>query len=117
NIQKDNEGKPVQVPVVNLLVTPEQAEALSLASNETRIQLVLRNPLDNERTQTPGVVMSSLFSGAAPSKVEKVSVRRPVVAPPPLPPPVVEKAPAPRVYLVEIMNGSKRSEEKFSRSE
>ena len=44
NFQKDAEGKPVQVQVVNLLVTPEQAEILSLASNETRIQLVLRNP-------------------------------------------------------------------------
>ena len=45
DIQKDNEGKAVQVPVVNLLVTPEQAELLSLASNQTKIQLVLRNPL------------------------------------------------------------------------
>ena len=36
----------MQVQVVNLLVTPEQAEILSLASNgRTRIQLVLlRNP-------------------------------------------------------------------------
>ena len=59
NIQKDNEGKPIQVPVVNLLVTPEQAEVLSLASNETRIQLVLRNPLDNETAKTPGAGMSS----------------------------------------------------------
>src|SRR4051812_11137846 len=39
NLQKDNDGKPVQVPVVNLLVTPEQAELLSLASNQTKIQL------------------------------------------------------------------------------
>ena len=32
NYQKDAEGKPVAVPVVNLLVNPEQAELLSLAS-------------------------------------------------------------------------------------
>ena len=32
DIQKDAEGKPVQVQVVNLLVTPEQAETLSLAA-------------------------------------------------------------------------------------
>src|SRR5579863_3500496 len=48
NIQKDSEGKPVSVQVVNLLVTHEQAEILSLASNETRIQLILRNPLDTD---------------------------------------------------------------------
>ena len=97
NIQKDNEGKPVQVPVVNLLVTPEQAEVLSLASNETRIQLVLRNPLDNETAKTPGVVMSSLFSGAAPPKVVTASVSGSRLPPPqPLvpPPPVVDKAPS-----------------------
>jgi len=44
NFQKDREGKPEQAQVVNLLVTPAQAEILSLASNETHIQLVLRNP-------------------------------------------------------------------------
>src|SRR5579863_8782844 len=46
DIQKDAEGKPQQVHVVNLLVTPDQAQMLSLASNHTQIQLVLRNPLD-----------------------------------------------------------------------
>jgi pilus assembly protein CpaB len=65
NIQKDAEGKPVAVPVVNMLVTPEQAEILSLASNETRIQLILRNPLDTESSKTNGVAMSTLFGDAA----------------------------------------------------
>src|SRR3984957_9373732 len=46
DIQKDGGGKPQQVRVVNLLVTPEQAEDLALASSQTRIQLILRNPLD-----------------------------------------------------------------------
>ncbi len=54
NIQKDASGKPVEVQVVSLLVTPEQAEILSLASNESKIQLVLRNPLDNEAVQDRG---------------------------------------------------------------
>src|SRR5260370_3471373 len=63
NFQKDAEGKPVQVAVVNLLVTPEQAEILSLASNETRIQLILRNPLDTETSKTPGIALSSLYGG------------------------------------------------------
>jgi pilus assembly protein CpaB len=51
--QKDAEGKPVQVPLVNLLVTSEQAETLSLAGNQTTIQLILRNPLDTGATKTP----------------------------------------------------------------
>jgi pilus assembly protein CpaB len=117
DIQKDNEGKPAQVPVVNLLVTPEQAEVLSLASNETRIQLVLRNPLDDASVTTPGVAMAGLF-GAPPPKVDKPVVRQVVVhqAPPPAPP-VLAKAPEPRVFSVEVMNGSRRSEAKFSSPE
>ena len=63
HIQRDNEGKPIAVGVVNLLVTPEQAETLSLASNEMKIQLVLRNPLDKEVAKTPGTAVSNLFSG------------------------------------------------------
>jgi pilus assembly protein CpaB len=113
NIQKDVEGKPVQVPVVNLLVTPEQAEILSLATSQTHIQLVLRNPLDNDTKKTPGVAMASLFSDGAPPP-------RPVAAPVKWTPPPVKATPAPpppapaRTLMVEVMNGAKRSEEKFA---
>ena len=103
NIQKDNEGKPVQVPVVNLLVTPEQAEILSLASNETRIQLVLRNPLDTDTPKTPSVAMASLFSEGSPKPA--TPVQKPVIR--------VPQASPPQPYLVEILNGTRRSQEKF----
>src|SRR5215472_9407657 len=71
DIQKDEEGKPRQVRVVNLLVTPDQAEILSLASSlnpggaQGHIQLVLRNPLDTEVAQVAATGMAELFSGAA----------------------------------------------------
>jgi pilus assembly protein CpaB len=107
NIQKDNEGKPVQVPVVNLLVTPEQAEILSLASNETRIQLVLRNPLDTETPKTPSVQMASLFSDSGAPKPT------PAVARVPRPAPKAQAPPASKIYLIEVLNGPKRSQEKF----
>jgi pilus assembly protein CpaB len=115
NIQKDNEGKPAQVPVVNLLVTPEQAEMLSLASNQTKIQLVLRNPLDTETAKTQGIAMANIFSSSSAQK--PVSVARPKAsAPAPAPAPKLE-SPAPAVYRVEVLNGSKRSEEKFAVAE
>jgi len=85
DIKKDNEGKPVQVQVVNLLVTPEQAELLSLASNQTKIQLVLRNPLDTDSPKTPGVAMSNIFTdeNAKPKNVVfKKAPAKPMVAPP-----------------------------------
>ena len=62
DFKQDAEGKPVTVQVVNLLVTPVQAEMLSLASNQLTVQLVLRNPVDTGIANTRGVTMSNLFS-------------------------------------------------------
>lgn len=102
DIQHDAEGKAHPVQVVNLLVTPEQAEQLSLAGNQTRIQLVLRNPLDTEIATTPTTATASLFNDrpAAPKVVHSGGHAAP-----------------PRVLLVQVFNGSKRSEEKFAASE
>jgi pilus assembly protein CpaB len=114
NYQKDAEGKPVEVPVVNLLVTPEQAEILSLASNETRIQLVLRNPLDSETAKPPGVAMAGLFGDAKPPAAA-VTPRARVMAAPVKPPlPVLETPKPVLVYHIEIFNGPQRSEAKFA---
>src|SRR3984957_3406358 len=104
DIQKDAEGKPQQVQVVNLLVTPDQAELLSLASNETHIQLVLRNPLDTNLDKPAGSGMAQLFTDVKPPKPVVVS------GAPRAPKPV----PASRSYLVEVFNGSKKSETKFA---
>ncbi len=104
DIQKDAEGKPVQVQVVNLLVTPEQAQELSLASSQLRIQLVLRNPLDTKVEPVAATATPSLF-GATAKPVAKVAVRR--VAPKPVAKP----------YSMEIINGSSTSQENFGSSE
>ncbi len=95
--QKDAEGKAKAVQVVNLLVTPEQAEILSLASNQVRIQLVLRNPLDTKVATVPGTTTSNLFTGAnvVPGKTRRV------------------KKVAPRYITVVVFNGSKMTTEKF----
>lgn len=110
NYQRDAEGKPVTVPVVNLLVTPDQAEILSLASNETRIQLVLRNPLDKETAKTSGTGIATLFGEAGPAprsaRVVPAAARK-------APPKEAAKMAAIPVYLIEVINGPKRSEAKF----
>ena len=53
--QDQKDGKPVQVTVVTMSVSPEQAERLALASTEGKIQLALRNPLDQSTPATPGI--------------------------------------------------------------
>ncbi|RPI20117.1 MAG: Flp pilus assembly protein CpaB, partial [Acidobacteriales bacterium] len=114
DIQKSSEGKPVTVQVVNVLVTPEQAEILSLISTDMRIQLILRNPLDTKESQTTGTNAASIFSG--------MPVKSPVGRAAPAP---VRVAPRPKAatpvmqervaipLIVEVIQGTKRSEIKF----
>jgi len=104
DIQKDAQGKPQQVQVVNLMVTPDQAEILSLATSQEKIQLVLRNPLDTQISQTTGTVVKNLFADKNPPPAKA----RPAA--------VVRKA-APSVYTIEVINGSQRSDQKFATPE
>jgi pilus assembly protein CpaB len=118
NFQKDQACKPEQVQVVNLLVTPDQAEILSLASNETRIQLVLRNPMDTQISKPPGTMMSSLFGGAsvpAPASPNRPQRAKPAERPP-VPIVLAPVVPAvPSVYTIEVLNGAVHTQVKFSR--
>lgn len=113
NIQKDTEGKPVNVQVVNLLVTPEQAEVLSLASNETRIQLVLRNPLDTQVAKVPGSGMSALFTGETGPPPTAVRAK-PVIVKTKLTTTSPAKPEAAPVIIIEVLNGPRKSETKIS---
>jgi pilus assembly protein CpaB len=65
--QQDIDGEPQPVTVVTLLVTPDEAEALTLASTEGRIQLALRNTLDGEPVNTRGRQITSLVAGGGSS--------------------------------------------------
>lgn len=111
NYQKDQEGKPEQAQVVNLLVTPAQAEVLSLASNETHIQLVLRNPMDTQVSGLPGTILSDLFGASRPPTA------RPRSAPPATLPEANRgaKTAAPGQYTIEVSNGSAHTQARFSR--
>ena len=120
NITKDAEGKPQPVQVVNLLVTPDQSEVLSLVTNDTRIQLVLRNPLDKEVTVTSGTSLGKIYAGAmggarpATMETDKAPVRRPAMVrfPPPSPPPAAKAEPPPNL-VIEIITGRERRELRF----
>jgi pilus assembly protein CpaB len=100
DIQKDAEGKPQQVQVVNLLVTPDQAQRLSLASNQLKIQLVLRNPLDTKVAQIQSTAANSLFNNA-PAPAAAGSAPR------------ARKKPAPVMESIVITNGTATTVEKF----
>jgi pilus assembly protein CpaB len=104
DIQKDAEGKPQQVQVVTLLVTPDQAQTLSLASSQLKIQLVLRNPLDTKVAPVASTPLATLFGKTAAPAPQKA---------------VVKTAPKPVVhpYSMTIINGSKTTQESFGSPE
>jgi pilus assembly protein CpaB len=64
NIDKPkNEKETERVKAVTLQVTPEQAEKLALASSEGRLQLVMRNAVDQGDEITPGANKTTLLAG------------------------------------------------------
>ena len=103
NFERDVQGKPATANVVNLLVTPEQAECLSLAGAQTKIQLVLRNPLDDATVATPGTSTSRLLHSEAAPKIVVRTIRS-----------EVPKAQEPKAEIpipptvVEVFNGAKK---------
>jgi pilus assembly protein CpaB len=92
-------------PVITLLVSPDDAQKLALVSQEGRIQLSLRNPLDTKKGGIGATRTSSLYLGETPVATGPKPKARKLVAKVPAPPP------AP--YQVEMIRGSKRDETKF----
>ena len=116
DFKRDTEGKPVTVQVVNLLVTPAQAEILSMAGNQMTLQLVLRNPLDTAIAPTPGVTLTNIFAGqgdAVPSS--PAVVHEPVSRRHAAPATLAVEAPVTvhEIPRIEVIAGSKRTEVKL----
>lgn len=110
--QAARDGKPVPSSVVTLLVTPEDAELVGLASNQGTLLLTLRNPLDTQPTMSPGTRSVSLSGGVArplPTTAANRPVRPRVAATPP--PEAPAPPPPPKIYSVEVIRGAKRTEE------
>jgi pilus assembly protein CpaB len=103
--EKSKNGEPIPTSVVTLAVLPEDAERIALASNEGKITLALRNPLDIKSTDTKGVKLNALMRGTGPEPVIDHTRNR-VIAKiaPPTPPP-------PPIYTVETIRAAKRSAE------
>lgn len=119
NIDKPQDQREANsVKAVTLLVTPEQAEKLALAASEGKLQLVMRNSIDQGDEQTTGINKRALLGGerAMPApepgslKSEQVKPNsktaiRPVRTEPK---PAAEKSPAPPRASVEMIEGAKK---------
>jgi pilus assembly protein CpaB len=118
NIDKpESEREANSVKAVTLLVTPEQAEKLALASSEGKLQLVMRNSIDQGDEQTIGINKRSLLGGdVATPQPEPGSLKseRPEQKPAPRRVRVYEAKPAPASAQpapkasVEMIEGAKK---------
>jgi len=104
--EPDREGKPQTYTVVTLLVNPEEAEKVTMASTEGKIHLALRNTIDTKEVNPPPVSRASLFTGAPPPRTgPPVKVRR--ETPPPAPKP-------PEPYVIDVIRGDKHESQSFA---
>jgi pilus assembly protein CpaB len=84
-MQPDARGGAINAPTVTVLVTPEQAEMLTLAANDGKIHLVLRNASDQTIEKTPSREVAELYGAPKKAKPQGEPVRRVRAQPPPPP--------------------------------
>jgi pilus assembly protein CpaB len=96
--EADPQGKPENVNVVTLLLTPEDSQKLVLASTQGTIQFVLRNGADHTRVK------------AMPVQIAQLSGNDPLPAPPVTP---RVRLPITPPDVVETILGDKRTTKSF----
>jgi|SRR5579863_6158787 len=107
-LERNAAGEPQTTPVITLLVSPDDAQKLTLASNQGKIQLALRSPLDTRQEELNSARAATLYRGGVTPPT-----------PPPAPRPRLKPAaapslpPAPTAYTVEVYKGDKKEESKF----
>lgn len=106
-LERNAAGDAQNTPVITLLVSPDDAERLTLASSEGHIQLSLRNPLDTQQDDVAAANARGLYKGgtppAAPPPVHTHPVKLQKAQPPP---------PPPSVLSVEVYQGDKKADVK-----
>jgi pilus assembly protein CpaB len=103
-LERNASGEAQSTPVITLLASPEDAERLTLASSEGKIQLSLRNPLDTHQDSVDPANAKGLYKGgtapAAPPKATVHAVRQKKTENPP---------PPPSILSVEVYKGDKKT--------
>jgi pilus assembly protein CpaB len=103
--EPDPQGRPQTVNVVTLLLNPEDSQKLQLASVQGGIQFVLRSGVDQKNVSLRPTRLDQLLASEKPPSI--------------VAPPSSKKAPRraepsrPPIYVLEVIEGTKRSVEKF----
>jgi len=107
HLERNAAGDPQSAPVITLLVSPDDAQKLTLASSQGHIQLTLRSPVDTKQESLNATKASGLYKNLAPQPTAaphpKSATKKLVAsAPPPLEP-----------YKVVVIRGNKVDETKL----
>jgi pilus assembly protein CpaB len=102
-LERNAAGEPTNTPVITLLTSPEDAERVTLAQSEGKIQLSLRNPLDTHQDSVDPANAKGLYKGGTPVAAPRVTTH-------PVRVQKTEKpAPPPSVFSVEVYKGDKKT--------
>jgi pilus assembly protein CpaB len=106
-LERNSAGEAQSAPVVTLLLSPDDAERLTLASSQGHIQLALRNPLDTKQEDIAAVRANSLYKFSSEPIVSTAPRSKPKHVAAQVPPSI------PTAYTVEVYKGDKKEEDKF----
>lgn len=108
-LERNAGGDPIVTSVITLLVSPDDAQKLTLASNQGRIQLALRNPLDTKQQELAAARADMLYKITAPPVQTAVVPSHTHVKHTAAPAPVPTQTP----FKVEIYKGNKEETVSF----
>lgn len=104
-LERTSTGEAQNTAAITLLVSPEDAQRLTLAQTEGHIQLALRNPLDTKQEDVAASNSRGLYRGAPAPTTPTPVVHHTA------PPRVTTPAPAvPSGMKIEVFQGDKKSE-------
>jgi pilus assembly protein CpaB len=103
-LERNANGEAQNTPVITLLASPEDAERVTLASSEGKIQLVLRNPLDTHEDSVDAANARGLYKGGTPPLAPTHAAVHPVKHK------IEQPTPPPSVVGVEVYQGDKKPE-------
>ncbi len=101
-LERTATGEAQNTAVITLLVSPDDAQRLTLASSEGHIQLALRNPLDTKQDEVPASNSRGLYRGVATPAPTQPVVHRTAMKK------VTSIPPASTGVSVEVYQGDKK---------
>jgi pilus assembly protein CpaB len=101
-IEPDPQGKPQQVDVVTLLLTPADSQKIQLATTQGVIQFVLRNGTDTKMAELTPARLDQLVAMPKASVPVVKNGKRVFVKPTPQP-----------TYVLEVIQGTQKTVHKF----